>query len=74
MNIKIGALMAALILFLSNIITLFTNDSSMEFSDISTATWVIIGGGAMIAFLKDHQGQATRRAINKITNSGDGGI
>lgn len=73
MNQLIGALVAALILFLSSMVTLFTNDPTLEFNGISTAVWVSIGGGAAIAFLKDYQAITTRRLINKATNSGDGG-
>ena len=73
MNQLIGALVAALILFMSSMVTLFTNDPTLEFGGISTAVWVSIGGGAMIAFLKDFQAISTRRLINKATKSGDGG-
>jgi hypothetical protein len=73
MNTLIGALTAALILFLSSLVTLFTNDPSLEFERISTAVWVSIGGGAAIAFLKDYQSITARRFINKATRSGDGG-
>jgi hypothetical protein len=73
MNVTIGALIAALILFLSSLVTLFTNDPTLEFGAISTATWVSIGGGALIAFLKDYQAISTRRLVNKATGSGDGG-
>ena len=73
MNVFIGALVAALILFLSSMVTLFTNDPTLEFDTISTAVWVSIGGGAMIAFLKDYQAITTRRLINKATGTGDGG-
>ena len=73
MNVLIGALVAALILFLSSIVTLFTNDPTLEFSTISTAVWVSMCGGAVIAFLKDYQAISTRRLINKATGTGDGG-
>jgi hypothetical protein len=73
MNVVIGALIAAVILFLSSVVTLFTNDPSLEFGQISTAVWVSIGGGAAIAFLKDYQAITTRRLINRATKSGDGG-
>lgn len=73
MNVFIGALVAALILFMSSMVTLFTNDPTLEFDTISTAVWVSISGGAAIAFLKDYQAITTRRLINKATGSGDGG-
>ena len=74
MNTIIGAIIAALILFLSSMVTLFTNDPTLEFDGISTAVWVSIGGGAAIAFLKDYQSLTARRFINKATKSGDGGV
>lgn len=73
MNQLIGALVAALVLFLSSIVTLFTNDPLLEFEAIKTAAWVSMGGGALIAFLKDYQAISTRRLINKATGTGDGG-
>ena len=74
MNTIIGACTAALILFLSSIVTLFTNDPTLEFSGISTAVWVSIGGGAAIAFLKDFQSITARRFISRTTGASDGGI
>ncbi len=73
MNVFLGALLAALILFVSNIVTLFTNDPALEFNTIPTAVWVSIAGGALAVFLKDFQAISTRRLINKATGSGDGG-
>ncbi len=73
MNQIVGALVAALILFLSSVVTLFTNDPTLEFSSISTAVWVSIGGGAAIVFFKDYQAISIRRVVNKATRSGDGG-
>jgi hypothetical protein len=74
MNTIIGAVVAALILFASSIVTLFTADPNLTFADITTATWVSVVGGGLIAFLKDYQALSTRRLVNKLTNSGDGGI
>ena len=74
MNTFIGAIIAALILFMSSMVTLFTNDPVLEFDQIATATWVSIGGGALVAFLKDFQAITTRRIVNTVTKSGDGGI
>lgn len=74
MNTIISAAVASLILFLSSIVTLFTNDPTLEFSTITTATWVSVGGGALVAFLKDYQALTSRRLINKVTHTGDGGI
>ena len=74
MNTIISAAISSLILFLSSIVTLFTNDPTLEFAGISTAVWVSVGGGALVAFLKDYQALTSRRLINKVTHSGDGGI
>lgn len=72
-NTIVGAATAALILFLSSLVTLFTQDPNLEFGTIATSVWVSIAGGAAIAFLKDYQAITTRRFINKVTRSGDGG-
>lgn len=73
MNTFFSALVAALILFGSNLIALFTENPNLTFDQIKTASWVSIVGGAAIAFLKDYQALTTRRLINKVTKSGDGG-
>lgn len=73
-NTLTGALIAALILFGSSVVTLFTNNVDMTFADLSTATWVSLLGGAAIAFLKDYQALTVRRTVNKISGTGDGGI
>lgn len=74
MNTIIGAAIAALILFGSSTITLFTNNPDLTFADLTTATWVSLVGGAAVAFLKDYQALTSRRLINRVTNTGDGGI
>lgn len=74
MNVFIGALMAAAILFISSMVTLFANNPALEFSGISTAVWVSICGGAVLVFIKDFQSITARRLINKATKSGDGGV
>ena len=73
MNTIIGAIIAALILFGSSVVTLFTANPALTFADFSTAMWVSLVGGAAVAFLKDFQAISTRRLVNKITSSGDGG-
>ena len=73
MNTLVGALIAALILFGSSVVTLFTADPELTFADFSTAMWVSLVGGAAVAFLKDYQAISTRRLVNKVTGSGDGG-
>ena len=66
-----GAGVAALILLVSNIVTLFTENSDLTFGAISQATWVVMIGGAVVAFLKDYQAVSTRRVIGKLTGNGD---
>lgn len=66
-----GAIVAALILVASNIVTLFTNTPELTFGAISQATWVVIIGGAIVAFGKDYQALSTRRLIGKVTGNGD---
>lgn len=73
-NTLVGAVIAAAILFISSIVTLFTNDPTLTFADLSTAAWVSMIGGAAVAFLKDYQAISTRRLVNKVTSSGDGGV
>ncbi len=74
MNTLVGAVIAALILFGSSLVTLFTSNPDLTFGQISTAAWVSLLGGAALAFLKDYQSLTTRRLVNKVTGSGDGGI
>ena len=72
-NTLTGALVAAAILFVSSVVTLFVNDPTLTFGDITTATWVSLVGGAVAAFLKDYQAISARRLVNKLTGTGDGG-
>ncbi len=59
-----GALIAAGILFVSSVVTLFTNDPNLTFGELSQATWVSLVGGTAVAFLKDYQAVSTRRIIS----------
>ena len=73
-NTIVGALIAAAILFGTNLMTLFAENPELTFGDIKQSAWVSIIVGALIAFLKDYQALSTRRLVNKVTGSGDGGI
>lgn len=73
-NTLVGALIAASILFISSTVTLFASNPELTFSDLTTATWVSLLGGVAAAFFKDYQALTTRRLVNKVTGSGDGGI
>ena len=72
-NTLVGALIAALILFTSSIVTLFAENPELTFGAIKQSAWVSIVGGAVVAFLKDYQAISTRRLVNKVTKTGDGG-
>lgn len=63
-----GALIAAAILFISNLMSLFAQDAELTFAMIGQATWVSVVGGALVAFLKDYQAVNTRKIISKLTN------
>lgn len=63
----VGAVVAALILFISSITTLFTENPELTFMQIKEATWVSIIGGALVAFLKDYQAISSRRLVSKLT-------
>lgn len=64
-----GAFIAAAILFVSSVVTLFTNDPNLTFGELSQATWVSLIGGTAVAFLKDYQAVSARRAISRVTGS-----
>ncbi len=72
-NTIVGALVAALLNFLTAVVALFANDAELTLSMITQAAWISMIGGAVIQFLKDYQAISARRLINKITKTGDGG-
>lgn len=61
-----GAVIAAMILFVSNLITLFNQDPELTVSAISQAAWISSIGGALVAGLKDYQAISTRRLISSM--------
>jgi len=73
MNTIIGAVIAALISFGNALLALFLNDPELTFGMIRQAAWVGLVGGFVVQFLKDYQAISTRRAVNSLTDSGDGG-
>lgn len=73
MNTIVGAAIAAAINFLTALVALFANDAELTFGLISQAAWVSILGGAAIQFFKDYQAISTRRLVNQVTKTGDGG-
>jgi len=74
MNVFLGALISALIPLVSSIVAIFASNPELEFSGITTAAWVAIVGGGIVAFLKGTQSITIRRLISKATKSRDGGI
>ena len=66
----LGAVIAALILFISSMVTLFMENPELTFAAIKQSTWVAVLGGAGVAFLKDFQAVWTRNTINKVTGNG----
>jgi len=73
MNTVVGALIAALISFGNALLALYMNDPELTFAMITQAAWVGMIVGAVVQFLKDFQAISSRRLINKITGTGDGG-
>lgn len=51
----IGAAIAAFIGFMTAIIALFIENPDLTVGQISQATWIVVGGGAIVAFAKDAQ-------------------
>lgn len=73
LNTIVGAVIAALILFFTGMLALLQTEGVQTISDIGQVAWIVLGVGALISFLKDYQAISTRRLVNKITGSGDGG-
>ncbi len=67
-----GAFVATLIAFVTAFLALLQTPGIDGISDIpESAWWVLLGGGA-VTFLKDYQALSARRAISKLTGTGDG--
>lgn len=73
MNTILGAFIAVLIGFGNALLALYMNDPNLTFGMITQAAWVGMIVGASVQFLKDYQAISTRRLVNKITGTGDGG-
>lgn len=73
LNTIVGAAIAALILFFTGMLALLQTEGISTISDIGQIAWIVLGVGALVSFLKDYQAISTRRLVNKITGSGDGG-
>lgn len=71
MNSIIGAALAAIIAFGTGATALLADATT--FGDVTPVQWSILAIGAILTFAKDLQAVWTRRQINKVTNTGDGG-
>ena len=69
-----GAAVAALILLVTGYMALLQTPQINGFSDVSEVQWTILIGGALTSFFKDYQALSTRRLINRVSGTGDGGI
>lgn len=72
-NTITGALIAAVITGLTAALALLQGEGVTQLSDISQIQWVVLGIGVALAFFKDYQAISTRRLVNKVTGTGDGG-
>jgi hypothetical protein len=63
----LDALVAALILFIGNLVTLFVENNALELADIKQATWIVIGGGAFLSFLKAARTVDLRKGLETMT-------
>lgn len=66
-----GAVIAAVILFVTGFLAVFQQDAIASVSDINEATWWVLGGGAALSFLKDYQALTVRRGLANVTGSGN---
>jgi hypothetical protein len=73
MNTIVGALVAMIIAMLTAALALMSGEEVTQLSDISTLQWTILIIGGLITFFKDFQAITTRRLVNKVTGTGDGG-
>ena len=68
-EIIVGAVIAALIGFLTAVLALLMQDGVTQLSDISQLAWIVAGVGALLSFLKDFQAIWTRQKLASITGS-----
>ena len=66
----IGALIAALIGMFTAILALLVQDGVASIGDIAQISWIVVGIGALISFLKDYQAITARKVIAKLTGGG----
>ena len=68
---SLGALIAALLVFLAGALALLQQPNVAELSDVSGMAWIVLGIGALVSFLKDFNALWTRRHLAKVTGSGN---
>lgn len=73
MNTIIGAFIATLIAIATAALALLSGAGVTSLGDISGLQWTILFIGGLITFGKDFQAISTRRLVNRVTGSGDGG-
>lgn len=73
MNTIIGAFVATLIAMATAALALLSGANVDSLGDISGLQWTILFIGGLITFGKDFQAISTRRLVNRVTGSGDGG-
>jgi len=67
----IGALIAAVIGFLTAFLALFQQEGVATVSDISEGAWVVLVVGTLLVFFKDMQALSVRRTLTKVTGTGN---
>jgi len=73
MNTIVGAFVAFVIAILTASLALLSGDNVTSLADISSLQWIILLIGGAITFGKDFQAISTRRLVNRVTGTGDGG-
>jgi len=63
----LGALIAAMILFLTGTLALLQMPETSGVRDITMTAWIVLGIGAAISFLKDYQALSTRKLLSNLT-------
>lgn len=67
----LGAVIAALIAFITGALALLTQDGVATLGDIGQVAWIVLAGGALVTFLKDFEAIDARRALATVTGSGN---
>lgn len=61
-----SAALNAAAFFIGGIVALFTENPELTLQTIKQATWITIGGGALLAFIKAYQEVDTRRLLARM--------